>query len=506
MNMFSDPVAVVGGTGFLGRHVMAALGAGARALSRRTGFDLLHPDPAALWGCSAVVNLAGIKREVGTQTFRAVHVEAVERLVAAMKEAGVRRLVHVSVVVARAAPGLPYHHTKWEGEEIVRKSGLEWTILRPGVIYGEGDDLLAHLSLMIRAAPVFPIVNDGSAPVMPVDAKDVAAAVAAALRTLASAGKTYDVVGPERLRLRDVVSRVAEAEGLPVSIWPTPAALMRFPVRLMEATMRQPLSTRAQLAMLVEGLAGDPGPARKDLGLEPAPFSVERVRPLVEKISRRPPFDFRLWSAPRPERKIPAGPFLAFLAASVAALSAVFGLMADQWLGMTIAMAASLAAACGFRAARSRIHPTILRVVLGLAAGAILYGATRVVTALLPALWPAWGPWRDQLYAWRGGHGIGFLLPTLVLIVLAEEVVWRGVVTRFALERWGRPLGLLAGALIYAAAHAGTGNPLLLAAALGCGLFWGWLYAATDDLTAPVLSHLAWDLMVLFVAPLHPAM
>ncbi|HEX4997877.1 MAG TPA: NAD-dependent epimerase/dehydratase family protein, partial [Terriglobia bacterium] len=182
--MFTEKIAVVGGTGFLGRHVVAALeqaGYPARSLSRRSGFDAMNPDPEALRGCAAVVNLAGIKREEGAQTFQAVHVTLPERLIAAMGQAGVRRLVHISVVVARPAPDLPYHDTKWKGEEVVRASGLDWTILRPAVIYGDGDDMLSHLTLMIRTSPIFPIVGSGSAPMRPVDARDVAAAVVAAI-------------------------------------------------------------------------------------------------------------------------------------------------------------------------------------------------------------------------------------------------------------------------------------------------------------------------------------
>src|SRR5437773_3847884 len=146
-------IAVVGGSGFVGRHVVAALsraGYSVKVLSRRTGFNALRPNPEEFRDVSAVVNLAGIKREDGDQTFQSVHVDLVRRLVEVMQTAGVRRLVHISVVVARAAPGLPYHDTKWKGEEIIRASNLDWTILRPGVIYGEGDDMLSHLALMIR--------------------------------------------------------------------------------------------------------------------------------------------------------------------------------------------------------------------------------------------------------------------------------------------------------------------------------------------------------------------
>ena len=159
MTMFTETVAVVGGAGFLGRHVVAALEAAgyqARALSRRSGFNALNPDSEAFRGCAAVLNLAGIKREEHGQTFDSIHVALPQRLIEAMRQAGLRRLIHISVVVARPAPDLPYHDTKWKGEQVVRASGLDWTILRPGVIYGEGDDMLSHLVLMIRAASIFP--------------------------------------------------------------------------------------------------------------------------------------------------------------------------------------------------------------------------------------------------------------------------------------------------------------------------------------------------------------
>src|SRR4029077_7953304 len=134
-------------------------------------------------------------------------------------------------------------------EEVLRASGLDWTILRPGVIYGSGDDLLSHLTLMLRTAPIFPIVNDGSTPMMPVHAGDVASSVAGALRNEGSVGKTYEILGPDRLPLRVVVKRVAEAMEVPVWICPTSVSLMKIPVILMEALMKKPLSTRAQLAM-----------------------------------------------------------------------------------------------------------------------------------------------------------------------------------------------------------------------------------------------------------------
>ena len=482
---------MVGGTGFLGRYVVSALrGAEAevRPLSRRTRCDARKIDPEALRGCDAVVNLAGIKREAGDQTFQAIHVDLVARLVDAMKTAGVRRLIHVSVVVARPAPELPYHDTKWKGEELVRGSGLDWTILRPGVIYGSGDDLLSHLAVMINASPIFPIAGDGSAPMMPVYAGDVAAGVVGALKNPSTAGKTIDLVGPDRLTLREVVRRTAEALGRPVRIWPTPIGLMKLPVRIMEATMSAPLSTRAQLAMLAEGLAGDPEPARKELGVEPAPFTPERLRPMVEPL--------RL----RKEISAPVGLGLYLLAAILLAFA--FRGPMGPWKGMTVAMGLLLAGSLAVKAVRTRMAPTLPRIALGIGSGLLLYGMTRLVVLALQHLWPAWETYARSLSAWKTGFSLPFLVVTAVMIILAEEALWRGVVSRFFQERLGHVAGVLAGAVFYAGAHLMTMNPLLLGAAVACGIFWGLLYALTDDLTAPILSHLVWDVLILFVVPL----
>ena len=87
------------------------------------------------------------------------------------------------------------------------------------------------------------------------------------------------------------------------------------------------------------------------------------------------------------------------------------------------------------------------------------------------------------------------------MIVVAEETLWRGIVSRFMVERLGRVFGIVAGAALYAAAHIGTMSPLLGLAAFACGLYWGILADASDDLTAPIVCHLAWDIMIMFVVP-----
>ncbi len=247
--------------------------------------DLGAPLPLEpLHGCDAIVNLVGIKRESGTQTFERVHVEATRNLIDATKALGIRRFVHISVVCSRPDPKSAYHDTKWRAEELVRHSGLNFTILKPGVIYGHGDDMITHLVKMIRFAPVFPVVGKGTSILQPVHAEDVAQAVVAAFERPVSIGKSYDLVGPKRLTLREVVRTVAEGVGLPVRIVNTPIWFQRAAVRVMNCLFANPLSTPAQLQMLINGLYGDPEPARTDLGVEPRPFTAEQVRELAGPI------------------------------------------------------------------------------------------------------------------------------------------------------------------------------------------------------------------------------
>ena len=270
---------------------MLLLARGTRTARAADGAELLQADVGsdalplkAMRGCDALVNLIGIKREQGTQTFERAHVEATRHLIEAAQELGIRRYVHISVVCSRPDPRSAYHDTKWRAEELIRSGGLDYTILKPGVIYGPGDDMVTHLVKMIRFAPVFPVVGRGDSLPQPVHASDVAAAVVGALANDRSIGKTYDVVGPERLTLRAVVETVARGLGLRLRVVGTPIWFQRAAVGLMNAPSRPPLSTPAQLQMLIDGLSGDPAPARAELGVEPRPFTMDEVRRLAGPI------------------------------------------------------------------------------------------------------------------------------------------------------------------------------------------------------------------------------
>lgn len=165
-----------------------------------------------------------------------------------------------------------------------------------------------------------------------------------------------------------------------------------------------------------------------------------------------------------------------------------------------------IAVAVAFRRRlRSWLAPTARSLAAGAVAGLLMVGATRLVYAGLRAALPDLAPQLDQLYRdfrsaspWR----VAAMLP---LVILGEELVWRGVVLTAARRRLGTPLAVAVTAFAYAAAHVPAGSPLLVLAALTCGLVWGALAAATGGrLFAPLLCHLVWDLSVLVFVPLSP--
>jgi len=515
-------VLVAGGSGFLGRHVVAALhehGHAVIILARGTrslpddvetilGDATREPLPLErLAGCEAIVNLAGIKREEGSQTFEAVHVEATRRLLDAARTLRIQRFVHVSVVCSRPDPRSAYHDTKWRAEELVRASGLPATILKPGVIYGPGDDMVTHLVKMIRFAPVFPVVGAGDSILQPVDVRDVAEAVVAALERDESRGRSYEIVGPDRLPLREVVRTVARGLGLPLLIAPTPIALQRIAVRVMTALTRRPLSTPAQLQMLIDGLSGDPDPARRDLGIAPRRFTAEAVQSLESPIPPLFVFSLRLvhrrarseWLA-RQGRPLARALGLAALAL---VLPGALGLVVPNvWYRMALqAFVLTPVALFGVGLDwRALFRPSRRLVAQGLAAAIGLYVAGRLVSGWLTAL-PAFAAQAESLYAWTTAVAPALAVVLLPFIVVGEEVVWRSAVTLPLAARLGPWPGLLAAAAAFAAAHLPMGVPLLLIAAFAAGAFWSALVVKTGSAVPSLVSHLLWDVAVMFWLP-----
>jgi NADH dehydrogenase len=290
-------IAVTGGTGFVGRHVaerLRAAGDEVVLLSRSTGFDLARPDVAALTealdGCVAVVHTAGINREVGTQTYDAVHIRGTQALVAAARAAGVGHVGLVSFLRARPDGPTSYHRSKWAAEAIVRDSGLPYTVLKAGVIHGRGDHMLDHLSHALHTFPVFGLVGMRERPVRPVAVEDVARILeAAAHGDPRLRDRTIAVLGPEAMPLGEAVRRVARVTGREPRYVRLPIASHLALARICEATMRVPLISVAQVHILAEGV------------VEPAPYAP----PPPDDLAPQTPFDDETIRAGLPD----PGPF-----------------------------------------------------------------------------------------------------------------------------------------------------------------------------------------------------
>ena len=292
-------VAITGGTGFVGRHLARALvDHGDEVVLVARGIDKRDPSirddarlvaastddvaslRAAFTGCDAVAHFAGINRELGAQTYARVHVAGTRAVVDAARETGVRRIVHLSFLRARPACGSAYHESKWAAEEIVRASGLDYTVLKSGVIYGRGDHLLDHVSRALYTFPVFPLVGMRPTRMRPVYVGDVVDLARAALRDPRLACKTVAVLGPEELGAGEAIGRIADAVGRHVPIVPAPVWSQRVFAWLFERTMTVPLVAAAQVRILSESLI-EPLPFAEWPPTDLAPkseFSAERIR------------------------------------------------------------------------------------------------------------------------------------------------------------------------------------------------------------------------------------
>jgi uncharacterized protein YbjT (DUF2867 family) len=226
-------IAVFGGSGFLGRHVVRALAKrGWRVLvaTRRPDLalylqplggvgqiytvqaNLRYPESiaAVLRNADAAVNLVGILRQRGGQTFDAVHRIGAGSVAAAVRDAGIETLIHVSALGADLSSPSLYAKSKAQGEAAVREAMPGAVILRPSVVFGPEDQFFNRFAAMARLMPALPLIGGGLTKLQPVYAGDVAKIVALALDGDVKRGAIYELGGPEVRSLREIMAFILE--------------------------------------------------------------------------------------------------------------------------------------------------------------------------------------------------------------------------------------------------------------------------------------------------------
>ena len=256
----SRTVAVLGGSGFVGRALVARLlaqGERVRVLSRSadvrarvpTGAELLTGDVfdaeflrKAFDGADAVINLVGILNERGDDGsgFHKVYVELAQTVIAAMQASGVRRLLQMSALHAGDGES-HYLKARGEAEALIRASMLDWTLFRPSVIAGPGDGLFCRFAQLLRFAPGLPI-GRAEARFQPVWVGDVVEAFVRAIEDRTTIGRSYDLVGPEAMTLAEIVRLTAQTKGWTRIVVPLPDLFGRMQAEVGEHLPGKPIS------------------------------------------------------------------------------------------------------------------------------------------------------------------------------------------------------------------------------------------------------------------------
>ncbi len=290
-------VCILGGTGFVGEHLAAELvehGFTVRIPTRRPvrsrsltvlpGAELVNASihqpgvlENVLRGCDAVVNLVGILNEERRGDFQRVHVDLVDRLIAACRATGVRRLLHMSALNAAPQAKSAYLRSKGEGEEHAHAAGdLQVTSFRPSVIFGPDDHLFNRFACLLRCAPLMLPLACPNARMSPVFIGDVVHAMRIALIDPDTTGQRYDLCGPRAMTLEEIVRYTAETLNIDKRIVPLGDGLSRLQARILGLLPGQLFTMDNYLSLSVDAVCRDRFPTI--FGIDPQ--DVEAVIPI----------------------------------------------------------------------------------------------------------------------------------------------------------------------------------------------------------------------------------
>jgi uncharacterized protein YbjT (DUF2867 family) len=284
-------ILVTGGTGFVGRHLIQRMrkeGIAIRAVVKTVdkaqslealGVNLIQGDitdkaslEKAIIGVTRVIHLVGIIQETPHVTFQGVHVEGTRNILDAAKRAAVHHFFYQSALGTRPAAKSTYHKSKWEAEELVRSSGIPYTIMRPSLIYGSGDGFTTRLSVMIKLSPFLPVIGSGKSKVQPIFINDVISCILKAMTNNSFLNEIYEIGGPEQLTYEEVTLTLAKALGVRRPTMHLPLFSMKLIARILEALLSVPPLTTDQLTMLQEDNICSMQDINDAFGIEPVKF------------------------------------------------------------------------------------------------------------------------------------------------------------------------------------------------------------------------------------------
>jgi NADH dehydrogenase len=284
-------ILLIGGSGFIGTMIAEKLiergntllvptrrRERARHLIVLPGCDVVEADiydDAVLAGlvsqADAVINLVGILHgNVGQpygSAWAKAHVELPRRIIAVCKAQGVRRYLHMSALGADSAGPSMYQRSKGDAEQLVKASGLDWTIFRPSVVFGPGDKLLNMFAKLQALFPVMPLAG-ADCRFAPVHVADVAEAFASSLNNKSSYGQTYELAGPDVVTLRELVQLAGRAVGYERPVLGLPGFVARIQAALMRLAPGEPLLSADNLdSMKTDNVPSGKLPGLAELGI-----------------------------------------------------------------------------------------------------------------------------------------------------------------------------------------------------------------------------------------------
>jgi NADH dehydrogenase len=291
---------LTGGTGFVGGHVVRELRSrdlpvrclvrDARKGSKRAvwGAELIEgdlTDPQSLRrgvaGCDAVIHLVAI-RQGREEQFQRIMVDGTRDLLAAAKDAGIRRFVHMSALGASEETKdlVPYYGAKWEAERLVQAAGIPYVIFRPSFVFGPDGGILPTFTKLARLAPVTPIIGSGRQRIQPIWADDVAAYFADATTRDDVTDRTFELGGPDAVSWNEFWTRLKRALGLRRPSIHVPVGLMRMNALVTERLPGDIPLTRDLLTMLEHGdnvVSNDEAVRTFELSLVPLDKQLQRA-------------------------------------------------------------------------------------------------------------------------------------------------------------------------------------------------------------------------------------